>query len=124
GHGKGNVSRFGDRISGGGGVINIAQNAKCGVFGGTLTAGDLDIAWENGGTVIRKEGRHREFVPKLEQICYNAGIGRAKEQVTLFVTERAGFHVGAAGLELIEIPPGLDAERDVPAPPCLPPSLA
>jgi propionate CoA-transferase len=63
--------------------------------------------------VIRREGRHRKFVPKLEQICYSADIGRAKGQVALFVTERAVFRIGADGLELIEIAPGLDAERDV-----------
>ncbi|HXX83231.1 MAG TPA: CoA-transferase [Casimicrobiaceae bacterium] len=108
-----NVSRFGDRIIGVGGFINISQNAKCVVFGGTLTAGDLDVGWEQGRTVIRKEGRHKKFVPKLEQICYSADIGRAKGQLTLFVTERAVFRVCADGLELIEIGPGLDAERDV-----------
>ena len=70
-----NVSRFGDRIIGVGGFINISQNAKCVIFSGTLTAGDLDIAWEDGRTIIRKEGRHRKFVPKLEQVCYNASHG-------------------------------------------------
>jgi propionate CoA-transferase len=108
-----NVSRFGDKIIGVGGFINISQNARCVVFGGTLTAGDLDIGWENGRTVIRREGRHRKFVPKLEQICYSAAIGRERGQTTLFVTERAVFRISADGLELIEIAPGLDAERDV-----------
>jgi len=108
-----NVSRFGDRIIGVGGFIDISQNAKCVVFGGTLTAGDLDIGWESGRTVIRREGRHRKFVPKLEQICYSADIGRANGQVALFITERAVFRIGRDGLELIEIAPGLDAERDV-----------
>jgi propionate CoA-transferase len=108
-----NVSRFGDRIIGVGGFINISQNARCVVFSGTLTAGDLDIGWEDGRTVIRKEGRHRKFVPKLEQICYSASIGRERGQVTLFVTERAVFRIGAQGLELIEVAPGIDAERDV-----------
>jgi propionate CoA-transferase len=108
-----NVSRFGDRIIGVGGFINISQNAKCVVFGGTLTAGQLDIAWENGKTVIRKEGRHRKFVPKLEQICYSAAMGRERGQLALFVTERAVFRVGSRGLELIEIAPRLDPERDV-----------
>lgn len=108
-----NVSRFGDRIIGVGGFINIAQNARCVVFGGTLTAGDLDIGWEGGRTVIRKEGRHRKFVPRLEQVCYNADLGRARGQTTLFVTERCVFRVGAHGLELSEIAPGLDPERDV-----------
>ena len=108
-----NVSRFGSRIIGVGGFINISQNARCVVFGGTLTAGDLDVVWENGKTVIRKEGRHRKFVPKLEQICYSAAIGRARRQKVLFVTERAVFVVGARGLELTEIAPGIDVERDV-----------
>src|SRR5205823_1894156 len=108
-----NVSRFGDRIIGVGGFINISQNAKCVVFGGTLTAGGLDIGWEKGKTIIRKEGRHRKFVPKLEQICYSARMGRERGQIALFVTERAVFQVGDNGLELIEIAPGLDPHRDV-----------
>jgi propionate CoA-transferase len=108
-----NVSRFGDRIIGVGGFINIAQNARTVVFNGTLTAGELDMTWENGKTVIRREGKHRKFVPKLEQICYSAAIGRARKQRVLFVTERCVFRVGGEGLELIEIAPGLDAERDV-----------
>jgi propionate CoA-transferase len=108
-----NVSRFGDRIIGVGGFINISQNARCVVFSGTLTAGDLDIGWEQGKAVIRKEGRHRKFVPKLEQICYSASIGREWGQRVLFVTERAVFRIGAEGLELIEIAPGIDPERDV-----------
>ena len=107
------MSRFGSRIIGVGGFINISQNARCVIFGGTLTAGDLDVAWENGTTVIRKEGRHRKFVPKLEQVCYSAKIGRERQQRVLFVTERAVFRIGPQGLELIEIAPGLDAERDV-----------
>jgi len=108
-----NVSRFGDKIIGVGGFINISQNARCVVFSGTLTAGELDIGWEDGRTIIRKEGRHRKFVPKLEQICYSAEMARARGQVALFVTERAVFRIGAQGLELVEIAPGIDAERDV-----------
>jgi propionate CoA-transferase len=108
-----NVSRFGDKIIGVGGFINISQNARCVIFSGTLTAGELDMAWEQGRTIIRREGRHRKFVPKLEQICYSATIGRERGQRALFVTERAVFRIGAEGLELIEVAPGLDPKRDV-----------
>ncbi|MEO6566733.1 MAG: CoA-transferase [Casimicrobiaceae bacterium] len=108
-----NVSRFGDKIIGVGGFINISQNARCVVFSGTLTAGELDIGWESGRTVIRREGRHRKFVPVLEQICYSADMGRARGQVTYFITERAVFRITAEGLELIEVAPELDIERDV-----------
>ncbi|MDQ6618334.1 MAG: 3-oxoacid CoA-transferase [Pseudomonadota bacterium] len=108
-----NVSRFGDRIIGVGGFINIAQNAQCVIFSGTLTAGELDVVWEKGRTIIRKEGRHKKFVPKLEQICYSASIGRERRQRAMFVTERAVFRIGPDGLELIEVAPGLDLERDV-----------
>jgi propionate CoA-transferase len=108
-----NVSRFGDKIIGVGGFINISQYAKCVVFSGTLTAGDLDVTWEQGKTVIRREGRHQKFVRELEQICYSASMARARGQVALFITERAVFQIGAEGLELIEFAPGLDPERDV-----------
>ena len=108
-----NISRFGDKIIGVGGFINISANARCVVFGGTLTAGGLDVAWENGKTVIRAEGRNQKFVPKLEQVCYSAKMARERGQTALFVTERAVFRLGGQGLELVEIAPGLDAERDV-----------
>ena len=108
-----NVSRFGDKIIGVGGFINISQNARTMVFSGTLTAGALDIGWEAGQTVIRQEGKHRKFVPKLEQICYNARMARERGQTALFITERAVFRIGDKGLELIEIAPGIDVERDV-----------
>ena len=83
------------------------------VFNGTLTAGGLDISWEKGKTVIRNEGKHQKFVPKLEQICYSGSLARQRGQTALFVTERAVFSLGKDGLELIEIAPGLDVERDV-----------
>src|SRR6266704_5942774 len=108
-----NVSRFGDKIIGVGGFINISQNAKCVIFSGTLTAGKSEIAWPHGATRIVRDGPRRKLVGKVEQICYSAGMGRARGQVALFVTERAVFRVGPRGLELIEIAPGLDPERDV-----------
>src|SRR5258706_5819558 len=56
-----NVSRFGGRIVGPGGFINISQNARCVVFGGTFTAGKSAIAWPDGVTRIARDG----VLPKL-----------------------------------------------------------
>jgi propionate CoA-transferase len=108
-----NISRFGDKIIGVGGFINISRNARSVIFSGTLTAGGLDVEWVNGKTQIREEGRHRKFVKQLEQICYSAAGGRERKQKVLFVTERAVFRIGAQGLELSEVAPGIDLERDI-----------
>jgi propionate CoA-transferase len=108
-----NISRFGDKIIGVGGFINISQNAKCVIFSGTLTAGGLDVAYEDGLTVIRREGQHRKFVNSIEQICYSAAFARERGQTAFYITERAMFRLGDDGLELIEIAPGVDVERDV-----------
>ena len=109
-----NVSRFGDRIVGPGGFINISQNAKSMIFSGTFTAGGLDIAWPNGVTEIRKEGAEKKFVRAVEQVTYSGPLAKKNGQRALYVTERAVFTRNAAGrLELIEIAPGVDVARDV-----------
>jgi propionate CoA-transferase len=108
-----NVSRFGDRIIGVGGFINISQNAKKVVFSGTFTSGGLEIGWPTGTTKIVREGRHKKFVEHVQQLSYNAAYGRQKGQTVLYVTERAVFHLAGDGLELVEIAPGIDLAGDL-----------
>jgi len=108
-----NISRFANKLIGVGGFINISQNARKMVFGGTFTAGGLQVACEDGKLRIPREGAHRKFVPKLQQVSYNGPFARERNQTTLFVTERAVFRTIDGGLELIEIAPGIDLERDV-----------
>jgi propionate CoA-transferase len=108
-----NVSRFGDMIVGIGGFVNISQNARKVVFSGTFTAGGLQVSCENGRLAILQEGRSRKFVQAVEQICYNGAFARAQGREAIFVTERAVFRVGHEGLELFEVAPGIDVERDI-----------
>jgi propionate CoA-transferase len=108
-----NVSRFSGRIIGPGGFINISQNAKAVVFGGTFTAGKSKISWPNGQTRIERDGSGKKFVKSVEQITYSGTFGRERKQRVLYVTERAVFRLGADGVELIEIAPGIDLERDI-----------
>jgi propionate CoA-transferase len=108
-----NVSRFGGRIIGPGGFINISQNARCVVFCGTFTAGRSEIAWPQGETVIARDGAQPKLVPEVEQITYSGRYGRERHQKVLYVTERAVFRLAADGPELIEIAPGIDVERDI-----------
>jgi propionate CoA-transferase len=108
-----NVSRFGDRVIGFGGFINISQNAAKVVFSGTFTAGGLKLALGDGNLAIASEGRSRKLVAHVNQISYSAAYGRERGQQVLYVTERAVFRPSPQGLELIEVAPGLDLERDV-----------
>lgn len=108
-----NISRFAGRVVGIGGFVNISQNARTMVFGGTFTAGGLKVRAENGELVIVEEGKHRKFVEAVEQVAYSGPYGRSRGQTTLFVTERAVFRTVEDGIELIEIAPGIDLERDV-----------
>jgi propionate CoA-transferase len=108
-----NVSRFGDKIVGIGGFVNISQNARKVVFSGTFTSGGLEVECIGGKLNIRQEGKHRKFVSAVEQICYNSSFAIDQNRSAIFVTERAVFDVSPEGLRLIEVAPGIDVERDV-----------
>lgn len=112
-HGNVNVSQFGRRFVGVGGFINIAQNARRLVFCATMTAGGLKIAVEHGQLRIVHEGEVVKFVPHVDQISFSADHARSNGQHVLYVTERAVFQLAADGLELIEVAPGIDLERQV-----------
>jgi propionate CoA-transferase len=91
-----NVSRFGNKLIGPGGFINISQGARNLVFGGTLTAGGKPKA-----------------VQQVEQVTFSGRYALSRGQNVLYVTERAVFRLEAEGPVLVEIAPGLDPERDV-----------
>jgi propionate CoA-transferase len=108
-----NVSMFNGRPVGCGGFINITRSTKKLVFCGTFTAGGLEVEVADGKLRIVTEGRSPKFIDQVEQITFNGHDAALREQQVLFVTERAVFELTADGLELIEIAPGVDLERDV-----------
>jgi len=108
-----NVSKFNGRPVGCGGFINITASTPRLVFCGTFTAGGLVLAVGDGRLTIVQEGRSRKFVEQVEQLTFNGRDAARRRQQVSFITERAVFVLRPDGLELTEIAPGIDLERDV-----------
>lgn len=108
-----NVSRFGSKLAGAGGFINISQNTQDLYFLGTFTSGAQELKIEDHSLQVIQNGAIRKFRKAVQQITFNGKAAMQRGQKVMFITERAVFRLTEAGLKLIEIAPGVDLQRDI-----------
>lgn len=107
-----NVSSFGDKVSGSGGFIDISQTVKTIIFSGAMVVGG-ETTCKDKKLVIEEEGCTHKFVDNVQSIDFNAEYSRTLKQDVYYVTERAVFQLTDEGLELIEIAPGVNLQKDI-----------
>jgi propionate CoA-transferase len=112
-NGNVNVSRFGKRLAGCGGAINLTQRTDNVVFLTTFSSGGLDVSISDGTLKVITEGRFGKFVADVGQITFGAQMANDNGQNITYITERCVFKLGPDGLVLTEVAPGVDLQRDI-----------
>ena len=108
-----NVSRLGGVTVGPGGFIDIAQNAKKVVFCGTLAAKGMKLQTGDGQMRVQQQGGVKKLVKRVDQITFSGPQGLVRGQEVQYLTERGSFRLTPEGIELFEIAPGIDLQKDI-----------
>ncbi|MEB3760020.1 MAG: acyl CoA:acetate/3-ketoacid CoA transferase [Desulfurococcales archaeon] len=113
-HGNVNASMLPGRLMGPGGFPCISTGAPKLFFAGLFTAGKQDIRIEPGkGLRIVKDGDIIKFVDHVYKILYCPCSAEEEGREHLYITERAVFRLSQSRLELVEVAPGVDVEKDI-----------
>ena len=108
-----NVSKLGGLTVGPGGFIDIAQNARKVVFCGTFAAKGVKLLTGDGRLQVTQQGGIQKLVAKVDQITFSGPQSLVRNQLIIYLTERASFRLTNRGVELFEIAPGIDLQKDV-----------
>ncbi|MBK1697214.1 acyl CoA:acetate/3-ketoacid CoA transferase [Rhodovibrio salinarum] len=108
-----NVSQLGGQMTGPGGFIDISQGARKVVFCGRFDAKGTQTSVEDGKLLVRQHGQYPKLIDRVASVTFSGPEALARGQEVIYVTERATFRLAQDGVEIIEIAPGIDLERDV-----------
>lgn len=108
-----NVSRFGERIAGAGGFVDITFRTPrifiCGTFAGR--GARLEIV--DGHLRIAQEGSQRKLVERVQHVTLSGQQALDRGQQVTLITERAVFTLERSGWLLREAALGIDLQRDL-----------
>lgn len=109
-----NVSRRGEGVKnyvGPGGFMNIANSAKTIIFIGSWMA-KAEFKLEDGKLILAKKGIPK-FVDEVYEVTFNAQDALKKGKTVFYVTTIGIFRLTEKGIELIQVMPGIDVQKDI-----------
>lgn len=109
--GNTNVTRVGDKLAGLGGFTHVSQTPDRVVFCSKFMQGSG--YHRDGDNWSPVDGKFCKLVEQVEHISYSSKMAKINNQEAWYITERAVFKRGEDGLELVEVSPYVDLEKDV-----------
>ena len=94
-----------------GGLPDIAAAAKSIVFVTTWMA-HADIRIEGGRVRVRRPGPPK-FIPRVDEVTFSGPQALAKGKTVYYATNVGLFRLTPRGMELCEVMPGIDVQRDI-----------
>ena len=110
---KGNINCFrkGDKLIGLGGFNHVTGGAKhilvCSRF---MVGSDVNVV---DGELVFTDGKESKFCEEVEYLNLNAKLMMEQGKILTYITERCVLQMTPDGLELTEIAPTLDLEKDI-----------